>query len=67
VDKVYFIGYKVLWQNVNYPMLVWQWKECDDEWVERANIPAALVFRKDVESDENILCNYLLPYPLPSS
>ncbi|KAK7024931.1 hypothetical protein R3P38DRAFT_2951827 [Favolaschia claudopus] len=53
VDKTYYIGYHVMWKNVDYQTIVMQWKNYDPKTTPTANIPACLVFRNDASGSAN--------------
>ena len=52
-DTTYYIGYHVMWQNVDYQTIVWQWKNYDADTVHSDDICAGLVFRKDPNDSAN--------------
>ncbi|KAK7403100.1 hypothetical protein QQX98_011165 [Neonectria punicea] len=57
-EKVYYIGYHVRFDKVDYQTIVWQWKNYDPDTVKTDNIPAALVFRKNSDGSENHTINF---------
>ncbi|KPM45320.1 hypothetical protein AK830_g1189 [Neonectria ditissima] len=57
-EQVYYIGYHVRFDKVDYQTIVWQWKNYDPDTVDTDNIPAALVFRKDSDGGENHTINF---------
>jgi hypothetical protein len=51
-NLVYYMGYHVRFDNVDHQTIIWQWKNYNNETVDTDNIPAALVFRKDVSGPD---------------
>ncbi|KAF8217042.1 hypothetical protein K438DRAFT_2007726, partial [Mycena galopus ATCC 62051] len=59
-STTYYIGYHVMWQNVDYQTICMQWKNYDSNTVSTDDIPVALVFRTDATVWRS-KCTFIIP------